>query len=212
MVKIGRKSLGVLNFKVNGKWSIGDFVTWLSNADSAYARLNAFLFISPEFDRKIHEVSFETRRIIHRLPEPYIVRGKEYSEVFTSLVGAALRKAHPLELKKINISSPGTMEFLGSLNPLKVIADFITAWRAENTARTEMERQYATEEMRIKADLMKSLIERADKLTQEGAIQFLEAFIKFALDESLDKLKEIGRDLRITAVTVHEYHPNPSDF
>lgn len=44
-----------------------------------------------------------------------------------------------LRIKRINIASPGFLEIFGNLNPLKVIADFISKYRAENTKRMKIQ-------------------------------------------------------------------------
>jgi hypothetical protein len=35
----------------------------------------------------------------------------------------------PLHIGKVQIASPGWIEVIGSLNPLKVICDLVTSWR-----------------------------------------------------------------------------------
>jgi len=56
----------------------------------------------------------------------------------------------PLMMGTVRISSPGIAEVVGSLNPLKVIADFITNYRAENTKRMNFATESETRKEEIR--------------------------------------------------------------
>jgi hypothetical protein len=56
-----------------------------------------------------------------------------------------------LAVQSIQLESPGWVEVCGSLNPLKVIADFISGYRAENTKRMALRINDSIERDKIRA-------------------------------------------------------------
>jgi hypothetical protein len=200
---------GAIYFKVEGRWSVDDLIEWFSTLNIAYQRLNAFLRISGEFDRKITHIGrFEDVRhgnswmssIDNEYFNTLTLNPLQCEPLFNSIIQAALRKTYQLELMRIEICSPGFVELIGNINPLKVIADFITNWRKENTIRDSNNMKWETERLKIKADFMKSLIERSDYLSRKGSFQIMEMFNNFVLDKSFDKLKGIAQDSRVKSV------------
>jgi hypothetical protein len=113
------EELGVLQFDVAGRWAVAEFAEWLRAIDAAYVRLG--LLLSGEVDRVALEQATATiDEPLHAVFEP-VVR-----------LGLRLVPLEPLTVARLEMASPGFAEVIGNLNPLKVIADFITQWRRQN--------------------------------------------------------------------------------
>ncbi|HKC62524.1 MAG TPA: hypothetical protein VKB86_02750 [Pyrinomonadaceae bacterium] len=183
--------LGLLRFDLNGSWTVGEFSNLLETIDTSYIRLSLFLFRSDEFDHHIR--CFGADQI--RMARP---------ESFTPLLSHARRHTEDLRVRRLSLASPGFVEMVGNLNPIKIIADFIIAWRHENTVRDENTHQAELERMRIKAELAKLLIERAEHLTKGHPDAFMERLVEYVVDEPQKALTSQAKDMRITQVSWQE--------
>src|SRR5439155_26672498 len=77
--------------------------------------------------------------------------------------------------KSLHHESPGWVEVLGAWNPLKVIADFMSQWRAENSARTRDERESERDKARQQMAYYLQLLDRMDpQLRDVYAVDLLE--------------------------------------
>lgn len=126
--------------KLTGNFDVKDFTEILNIIELAYNRLNSLTFISEDFDKLIEGISFSERHKIFINPKEFYnlnISSSGYLDTFNSIVNSAINRTSTLKIKCIKINSPGLIEFIGNLNPLKVIADFITSWRHENTLRED---------------------------------------------------------------------------
>ena len=186
---------GVLAIKFDGFWTTKEFAEFLGTIDRAYSRLSSLLPLSPEFDDFIVSIAHE-----HSSPPwlgvPRFQRRLQDS--FESIVSAASRQIIPLEMYSVHYGSPGLIEFFGNLNPLKLIADFISQWRRENTARMDIDARYDIERRRI--ETFERVLEREQFLKSKGPSEFIERFIIWSHDDSLKEIAALARDFRIDGV------------
>jgi hypothetical protein len=54
---------------------------------------------------------------------------------YSRLIELASSVTEPLQIDAISYASPGWIQMIGDWNPIKVLAEFISKWRAENTKR-----------------------------------------------------------------------------
>jgi hypothetical protein len=119
----------------------------------------------------------------------------------------------PLTVRRIAIASPGLIELIGSLNPLKLVADFITNWRHENTVREENARQADLERLKVNSEVTKKLLEvEFDIRNKAPNHQLIERYLQYTLVQSLDPMKDMARDIRLVGVSIEVIPPlNPPD-
>jgi len=91
------------------------------------------------------------------------------------------RGAIPLTIHRIHLASPGLLSFIGDLNPLKLILEFITAWRAENTKRGEAINRVDIERNAHRIEATRLMLEAAkasgDQLETKTAQRFIEKML-----------------------------------
>jgi hypothetical protein len=180
---------GLIRFSLAGSWSVRDFASWLNDLQLAYLRLSAFFLLS-EGDTELLRLA----------TKPYVLTVRMQTE-FDPLMRIVAGRKQELRLSKIEIASPGFAELIGSLNPLKTIADFITAWRHENTLRD-------TAMLQANLELRKTLADHAASIVQAApSPDFVDRFLRFALDEPRERLELVARDLRLEGVSVREIGP-----
>jgi len=125
---------GYLKFYLNGEWVVNDFANLLKTIDAIYRKLNAFLLLCENEENERTSYRGFVERSLRDYRNSIYVGTKEsysihddYSKSFENLVLSAQRRTQSLKISKIDIASPGLIEIIGQLNPLKVIADFITS-------------------------------------------------------------------------------------
>ncbi|WP_109485408.1 hypothetical protein [Occallatibacter savannae] len=147
----------ILRIKVKGGWSVPEFVSVLDRLQKSYSPMDG---LSTAFE------PFTAAELVR--VSPSTGRGLQSSirEAVCKVSGADENKllllsglSTPLMIQRIQMASPGVWEILGNLNPLKVIADFITSWRAENTKRQELSRTAVLRREEMMAGLLHDVIE-----------------------------------------------------
>src|SRR5438094_1270484 len=145
--------IGVLRLDFEGRWPVDHFVGLLSRLDRGYSDAGQFLLVAREPDlvdyvvqeqREAHgdaSLEYHVRRGLRHLGDP---------------------STPQLLAKSLHHESPGWVEVLGAWNPLKVIADFMSQWRAENSARTRDERESEREGQRQQMAYYLQLLDRMD--------------------------------------------------
>jgi hypothetical protein len=172
----------VIRFDLAGSWSVREFASWLSGLDSVYQKLAGFLLVS-ENDEVLR---LATRSEISTVARP---------DRFETLMQVVQWHTGQLRLRSVHLASPGFLELVGSLNPIKTIAEFITAWRHENTLRDQAVIQ-------ANLEMNKLLAERAAELVKATPnSDFINRFLQFALHEPREQLGAVARDIRIEQVS-----------
>ncbi len=95
------------------------------------------------------------------------------------------------------IASPGVLEFIGNLNPLKLIFDFITAWRQEGRNHFEVRERIRSEEFAKTIETWELLYERAEDLPkrkQDATRGELMAVLLKLIDQQTQRLELLRTD------------------
>jgi hypothetical protein len=115
----------------------------------------------------------------------------------------------PMFIDKILVESPGWIQMIGNLNPLKVIADFISKWRAENTKRESIESneriqlmKLEIEWVRIRQEYEMHMFDQLPKSRRSEAALRLAAFSEYAIRPSFERLDRVARDSRVLEATI----------
>lgn len=166
-----------LRIRIDGDWSCQDFSAFLESTNDAYRRVNSIFVLRHLIDRE-----GETNRDLedqkqlnyrdftwffqfhgspHSLPD-----GLTSSKLvpYSDLIELTNAISGPLQVDAITYASPGWIQLVGNWNPLKVIADSVSKWRAENTKREANRLKAQTEQMRIQADLAAKILTQAPRM------------------------------------------------
>lgn len=178
----------ILRIYVDSKWNLADWTKLFSDIEIAYSGLLIFEYISKrrkdlqEFEKKLDNIGLGILKTIYQYQINDVFKSyqksslifpdkfwKDYSFLAPkNLLNDETRNfisfwdefpQQRLIVDKIRYASPGWMELIGSLNPLKVIADIIRDWRKENTERLRINQQFQLDKERLE-------LEKAKLLTQ----------------------------------------------
>jgi len=165
---------GTLRLELDGVWSVEDFGDYLRRLNRAYQAADAvsLLVAEPDF----------FYRYGWPVPGPYPPDFRYRPPDKGELRALAASRAAVLEVKSVEFSSPGWIEVIGSLNPLRVVADAVAQWRAENRERGRQSRAFQ--------------LELLDRLPPAAQAQYAAEL----LEETLDQTKPLALDRRITRI------------
>jgi len=109
-----------------------------------------------------------------------------------------------LRMDAISYASPGWIQMVGNWNPLKVLADFISKWRAENTKREANRIKSQTDRLRIQADLAAKILEQAPKMPRDhdGGTSRLIDLAEEVIKPTASYLDRIGANVHIIEAEV----------
>ncbi len=181
------KDVAVLRLELTEDWTVADLASLLHDLDIAYSAFSTrFTFLTDRIDDESFMHAFE-RESLHA--------GGKW--LITAFGMRFYESSIALTVNRIQMASPGIVEIIGSLNPLKLILDFITAWRQENTQRrrAEFERDHAVFLARMEA--WKVLMEKADKLSKRRQDWVYSRFMGETLHTSQLYLRKVGDERRI---------------
>ena len=136
----------------------------------------------------------------------YVLPESSVEQLTEGLVVRANILYGDLAVTSAEYSSPGWLGFAGSLNPLKVVADFITDWRAENSQRRRDEA--AAHAAGREADLQEAAERHSYEIRLMEQLSRLPAQLQAPLLNELysrwpeRELKAIARDRRLGEVRV----------
>src|ERR1017187_7191150 len=157
------RKLGMLHIRVRDEWTVKEFTTILTRIADGYEPLDQLdvlggVLRDESKSKPIEPVWTTLYRNDSRMP-PF---GRSFEEILQSVSSFSC----PLIVGGIKISSPGWIELIGNLNPLKVASDFITKYRAENTKRAKLQsdahiaqQHEITERFRIRAEFAARVLE-----------------------------------------------------
>jgi hypothetical protein len=118
-----------------------------------------------------------------------------------------------LSIDGIKLESPGWVQVIGNLNPLKVIADFISKWRSENTKRLNIQKESETERERIRTEaavqrerirkgFMLEVLRLMPNELRGTASDRLPEIIEHAINPTMDTLERLSVDSRVSEAEV----------
>lgn len=222
-------TVGILQLEINGGWSAQEFTQLLEDMRVMYLQLGCLQFFAQETQRERDQVDDEDQlgyfgKVLQEIIEPRIVRATrrtletypvqiDYDEIVDRLSLIALRHTGDLYVSAIYYGSPGWIDLIGALNPLKTIADFITRWRELNLqgerdrVSQEMERgkeafSQEMERARFRWEVTQGILAITQPLQSERSLAGanLEHTISMVDHVVNGKVVSIGRDQRITDV------------
>jgi uncharacterized membrane protein len=102
----------------------------------------------------------------------------------------------------VSIASPGWIQLVGQLNPLKTIADFITGFRAENTKRMEMTERVRLEREKVCAKLATDVLRMMPVEHRWEGSQRLPEVVRTVIEPATATLMEVARDHRLRSAEI----------
>ena len=118
---------------------------------------------------------------------------------YSRLIELASSVTEPLQIDAISYASPGWIQMIGDWNPIKVLAEFISKWRAENTKREASRFKAENERFRIQAELAAKILESAPKMERhyEGGTSRLIDLAEEVIRPTASYLETVGSSSRI---------------
>jgi hypothetical protein len=204
-----------LRLSVDGSWSVREFQELLLTIDRLYDRITTATTLgqlvveegrrneSLNENKRYQDVDYTwgtlyygpryygRELILQEHPEP-LLRALEAVRPFIS----------SLAVDGIRMESPGWIQVLGHLNPLKTIADFISKWRAENTTRRKVDINAKLERDKMNQEFVLGIYRLMPSTKRhEFAARTLE-IAEQVIKPSLNDVKQLAADNRIIEATV----------
>jgi hypothetical protein len=188
--------LGALRVDLKGLWSTRDFTGMMQTFERAYEQFGSVYHMSQHLSRA------EISAILQEVSINPQTTTQDAGEEFVRATTQALRA---LGISQIRLASPGFVEFIGSLNPLKLIADFIIQWRAQTLGDTKSAREAEIERLKINADVAKTTLAGllAD-VRQKAPLNETIAGVLRSVRQTGELMTETARDVRLVQVSVEE--------
>jgi hypothetical protein len=169
---------------IDGDWSARDFATLLTRFDQAYLTAAALAWLADQSYTQVRS-TLQLESLPFDVPptEPpvQVATAAEAIQIANSLT-----LGNGLSIGGIILQSPGFLEFVGWLNPLQQIRQFITDWRRINADKAKLamehERKKTEDEHRHEEKMLQIEIQR--RKTQWG--------IAFDLLKRMSRGKQAG--------------------
>jgi hypothetical protein len=200
--------LGSLRFGIQGQWSCADVSRFLAKTEETYQRLASVFVISTAIEQ---ELKYNTEPGEQQYPEfswhnlyfgghfarDFHVVWEEAPE-YPKLLALTSVIAPPLTIDGIFYESPGWIQLNGSWNPLKVLADFISRWRSENTRREEIRSKAGIESKRIDKEFAAEIFKHLPKEHRYQAASRLLDIADHVIKPATEYIESTAVDWRIT--------------
>jgi hypothetical protein len=191
-----------LRIGITGAWTAGEFASFLQDTEDTYQRINSVFLLSRliEEEKRIQQEQPGSAVWHHELFGTWATAAAPYEDVL-KLTQAA---SEPLVVDSISYASPGWLQVIGDMNPMRVLADFITKWRAENTKREANQMKYEIERFRIQSELAASILQAAPKLgtNYEGGAPRLVELAESVIRPASSYISRAGADRRVLNATI----------
>lgn len=201
-----------IRLAIDGEWSCREFGAFLEDTNDVYRRLNSVFVLRQALDQEAsNNRSLEERNqgndrdfswylqffgFRHHFPG-----GTSGPDVppYSKLIELSNAIVVPLQVDAISYASPGWIQLIGNWNPLKVLADFVSKWRAENTKREGNWLNAQTDRMRIQAELAAKILEQAPKMSDryDAGTSRLVDLAEEVIKPTTKYLERYGNDARI---------------
>ena len=201
-----------IRFAIDGDWTAEEFADFLRETSDIYTRINSLFVLREAIDA---EARFNQQARDHSNYDGQVftwhseVFGKSFHHPmgvfgtppppFERVMELTRSVSQPLTVDAISFASPGWIQLIGDWNPLKVLSEFITKWRAENTKRDANQMKYENDRLRIQAELAAKLLDAAPKMERhhEGGTSRLIDMAESVIKPATTYVKRIGNDSRI---------------
>jgi hypothetical protein len=202
-------ALGAIRLGISGSWSVREFKDMLSSLDDVYQRVAGTMLLgdlvreearrNENLDEKerYDEISYGwsntyygRRFLDERRRDAVFQPFHETLEVTRPLI-------EPLNVDAVRIESPGWVQLIGHLNPLKTIADFITKWRAENTKREQMRRKAAFDTEQANRKFSFDILSHLPESRRHEVASRLAEIAEYTITPSVLALNRLAGDSRV---------------
>jgi hypothetical protein len=228
MIESGEASrLAALRLRIEGLWSVEDFQRMLLTLHNVYQPIAALMFLADSIrEERQRNDALEEKDHYAQIDWTWsnlyfgTVRYNRDSildrrEPLSTVIAAVEPLLLPLGIDALRLESPGWVQVLGNWNPLKVMADFISKWRAENTKRMQINTTAATERERVQtqAALEQERMRRAFALEVLGQLPEehrtrhagrLAEIAEYAITPGTNALQQLANDRRIVGAEIVE--------
>ncbi len=226
MIDLPTEELAGFRLEILGAWTVEEFQSLLVTINNAYKRIAPIMLLWElirEEKRRNNALGEENRRDQQDWHWHVLYHGSEYygfperplrfRHSISDVLTVVLPFVVPLDIDGIKLESPGWVQVIGNLNPLKVIADFISKWRAENTKRLGIQKASETERERIRTEaaiererlrkgfVLEVLRQMPSDLTGTAADRLPE-MIEHAINPTMNTLEHLSVDSRVRDATV----------
>jgi hypothetical protein len=222
--------LGALRLEIDGTWSVEEFQELLLTINDVYRRVATTEMLG-ELVREEQRRNEDLTRQEHREDQDWTWQSLYYGsqryferEFFFERLPLlkAFEAVRPfvshLAIDAVRLESPGWIQIIGHLNPLKVIADFISKWRAENTKRKKIqsdekraEGALAFERERMRRAFALEILRLTPEADRHRAAERLSEIAEYSINPSISALERVATNSRVgEAEIVEPGSPLPS--
>ena len=201
-----------IRFAIDGSWTADEFANFLRDTSDVYARINALFILREAIDAEARfnqeardrsnyegqDFTWHSEVFGRAFHHPMGIFGSQVPP-FDRLLELTRAVSQPLTVDAISFASPGWIQLVGDWNPLKVLSEFITKWRAENTKRDANRMKYDNDRLKIQSELAAKLLDAAPKMEKhhEGGTSRLIDMAESVIKPATGYVQRIGSDSRI---------------
>ena len=201
-----------IRFAIDGSWTIDEFARFLQETSTVYHRINSLFILRLAIDaEEMHnatvrekgnydqqELSWHSTLFGTSLHHPMGSFGVPPPS-YENILELTQSVSQPLLVDAISYASPGWIQLVGDWNPLRVLSEFITKWRAENTKREANRMKFDNERLRIQSELAAKLLESAPKMERhhEGGTARLIDMAESVIKPATVYISQVGSNSRI---------------
>jgi hypothetical protein len=198
-----------IRLEINGDWSVQEFQALLTTIADVYKRVAAPIMLGSlvreERNRNDHSVSEDQMsltwsNLYYEYPFTDYWRRQPLENAFE----AVFPFVASLRIDGLKLESDGWAQIVGNLNPLKVIADFVSRWNSEKTKRMKIrsdERQReadrALERERIRQTFALNLMRYLPETDRHVAAQRLSEIAQYSIAPAILQLENLAESNRI---------------
>lgn len=179
---------GYIRFDIEGKWSVQEFTRLLENIRTLYVDVIALDHLSNNLQRQREYDSLESTFKFYRT--------------------LSTRLTSDIYIQSLHFMSPGWAEMIGSWNPLKIITDFITNWRRENTERDKNTNVAELEKLRIRSEFGRFYLDKIEMIRAAGTGEDVNYIMHSVLDQMEQAVADIAKNSRVKEIQLNEV-PQP---
>jgi hypothetical protein len=216
-------NVAALRIALSDEWTVEDLQLLFATFNEAYSRIAQLMMLGDLIRQEEESKPVNVQNSFGTIDSTWgsMYRGEIYrsgpsgNELRREPLQSILNVVNPfvmrLAVDTIHIGSPGWIQVLGSLNPLKVVADFVSSWRAENTkrrnieVRAEIDRERirtgtAIASGRIRSDFARAILTLLPAQSRYEAAARLTEIAEYVIDPASRSLERLTFDNRVLDV------------
>jgi hypothetical protein len=208
--------LGALRLEIDGSWSVQEFQALLLTINDVYNRVATTMMLgalvreeqrrNDAFRRqeRNEQINWAWESTYYGLPRHFEGEFFFQRQPLPKALEAVRPFTAPLAIDALRLESPGWVQIMGNLNPLKVIADFIAKWRAENTKRMKIQSEerrtegaLAFERERMHRGFALEVLRQMPESDRHRAAERLSEIAEYSITPSISELERVATDTRV---------------